>query len=60
MSCCASPDAFRSGSLSETEEAMALSAELQGMIDTAQPKVARALQLLHEMAQIRISHTKWL
>jgi hypothetical protein len=49
------PDAFRSGSLSETEEAMALSAELQGMVDTAQPKVARVLQPMVDAADAMAS-----
>jgi cell division septum initiation protein DivIVA len=36
-------DAFRDGSPNETEQAKALSAELQGMIDTAEPAAAEVL-----------------
>lgn len=41
--CDHAPDAFRDGSPSETEQAKALSSELQGMIDTAEPAAARLL-----------------
>src|SRR5262249_5126728 len=41
--CRPAPDAFRDGSPNETEEAMALSAELQGIIDTAEPAAAELL-----------------
>ena len=44
------PDAFRSGSLNETEQARALSAELQGMIDTAEPTAAQVLRPMVEAA----------
>jgi len=41
--CDHAPDAFRDGSPNETEQAKALSAELQGMIDTAEPAAAKLL-----------------
>ena len=37
-------DAFRSGGLNDADQARALSAELQGMIDVAQPEAAQMLQ----------------
>jgi hypothetical protein len=41
--CDHAPDAFRDGSPNETEQAKALSAELQGIIDTAEPAAAELL-----------------
>ena len=49
------PDAFRDGSPNETEQAKALSAELQGMIDTAQPEAANMLGPMVDAAEAMAS-----
>ena len=41
--CDHAPDAFRDGSRNETEQYKALSSELQGIIDTAEPAAAELL-----------------
>jgi len=43
-------DAFRAGDLDDAEQARALSAELQGMIDVAKPDAARMLNPMIEAA----------
>jgi hypothetical protein len=43
-------DAFRDGSLNETEQYRALSSELQGMIDTGEPAAAQVLQPMVDAA----------
>lgn len=43
-------DAFRSGGLNDAGQARALSAELQGMIDVAQPEAAQVLQPMVQAA----------
>jgi hypothetical protein len=43
-------DAFRAGDLGDAEQAKALSAELQGMIDVATPEAARMLGPMIEAA----------
>jgi len=43
-------DAFRAGSVNETEQYAALSSELQGMIDTGEPAAAKVLQPMVDAA----------
>jgi len=43
-------DAFRSGGLDDAEQSRALSAELQGMIDVAEPEAAGVLRPMAEAA----------
>jgi hypothetical protein len=43
-------DAFRSGGLGDAEQRRALSAELQGMIDVADPEAAQVLRPMAEAA----------
>ena len=49
------PDAFRDGSPNETEQAKALSAELQGIIDTAEPAAAKLLRSMVDAADAMAS-----
>lgn len=44
-------DAFRAGGLDDAEQSRALSAELQGMMDVAEPEAAQALRPMAEAAE---------
>jgi hypothetical protein len=48
--CAHAQDAFRSGGLDDAEQSKALSAELQGMMDVADPGAAQALRPMAEAA----------
>lgn len=48
--CDHAPDAFRDGGLDDAEQSRALSAELQGMMDVAEPDAAQVLRPMAEAA----------